>query len=146
MLHTEMVADVADLYHLSKADLLRLEGFADISAQNLLKSIEASKQSPLSRVLVALGIRHVGTHAAQVLARHYRTMQALMAASADEYSNIHGIGTTTAEALATFMHEPRNRAVIDRLTAAGVNMEEETEELTDAKFAGLSFVITGTTT
>ena len=144
MLDRGMVADVADLYRLNKGDLLTLDGFADISAQNLLSSIDASRQQPLSRVLVALGIRHVGTHAAQVLARHYRTMDALMAASADEYSSIHGIGQTTAEALATFVHEPRNRAVIDRLAAAGVNMEEATEERTDASFNGLSFVITGT--
>jgi DNA ligase (NAD+) len=144
MLDRRMVADVSDLYHLKRTDLLTLDGFADISAQNLINSIEASKQQPLSRVLVALGIRHVGAHAAQVLARHYRTMTALLAASADEYAGIHGIGATTAEALATFSQEPRNRVVIERLAAAGVNMEEASEERTDASFHGLSFVITGT--
>ena len=95
-------------------------------------------------MLIALGIRHVGSHAAQVLARHYRTMTALMAAAADEYAAIHGIGRTTAEAVAAFLSEPRNREVIDRLAAAGVNMEEQLEQATDARFAGLSFVITGT--
>jgi DNA ligase (NAD+) len=144
MLERGMIKDVSDLYRVNKGDLLTLEGFADVSAQNLLDSIDASKQRPLSRLLVALGIRHVGTHAAQVLARHYRTMTALMQASASEYANIHGIGETTAEALATFAQEPHNRAVIDRLAAAGVNMEEEAEQLTDASFSGLSFVITGT--
>jgi DNA ligase (NAD+) len=144
LLDRGVVTDVADLYRLTKEDLLTLEGFADISANNLLASIEASKQRPLSRVLVALGIRHVGAHAAQVLARHYRTMDALTAASSDEYARIHGIGSTTAEALAAFVQEPRNRAVIDRLAAAGVNMEEETEQLSDTSFGGLSFVVTGT--
>ncbi len=144
LLDRGVVHDVADLYHLSKDDLLTLEGFADISAQNLLKSIEASKQRPLSNVLVALGIRHVGAHAAQVLARHYRAMAALMNGSADEYAHIHGIGGTTAEALANFVQEARNREVIQRLGNAGVNMEEPVEELTDSKFNGLSFVITGT--
>ena len=144
LLERGLVRDVADLYHLGKDDLLALEGFADISAQNLLASIETSKQRPLTNLLVALGVRHVGAHAAQVLARHYRTMDALMQASADEYSNIHGIGGTTAAALATFMQEPSNRAVIERLAGAGVNMQEPVEELADNKFSGLSFVITGT--
>ncbi|HEY0305595.1 MAG TPA: NAD-dependent DNA ligase LigA [Longimicrobiales bacterium] len=144
MLDRGMVRDVADLYHLNKGDLLTLDGFADISAQNLINSIEASKQRPLTNVLIALGVRHVGAHAAQVLARHYRTMDALMNASAGEYANIHGIGGTTAEALVAFMEEPLNRAVIKRLAEAGVNMEEQVEALTDSKFSGLSFVITGT--
>jgi DNA ligase (NAD+) len=146
LLDQGLVEDVADLYHLSKDDLLNLEGFADLSAQNLLKSLEASKQRSLARVLIALGIRHVGAHAAQVLARHFRRMDALIAAStsAENYSSIHGIGGTTAEALAAFMQEPRNRLVIERLAQAGVNMQEEVEELSDARFAGKSFVITGT--
>ncbi|HEX6066913.1 MAG TPA: NAD-dependent DNA ligase LigA, partial [Longimicrobiales bacterium] len=146
LLERKIVQDVADLYHIGKDDLLSLEGFADISAQNLLTSIEASKQRSLAQVLMALGIRHVGAHAAQVLARHYRTMDALIAASTSpaNYSAIHGIGGTTAEALAAFMQEPRNRQVIERLARAGVNMREEVEELTDARFAGRSFVITGT--
>jgi DNA ligase (NAD+) len=146
MLAGGLVQDVADLYRLGKEDLLALEGFADISAQNLLKSLAASKQRSLAHVLIALGIRHVGAHAAQVLARHFRTMDALIAAStsAENYSSIHGIGGTTAEALAAFMQEPRNRHVIERLTQAGVNMREEVEELSDARFAGRSFVITGT--
>jgi DNA ligase (NAD+) len=144
LLERGIVRDVADLYKLGKDDLLALEGFADISAQNLLNSIEASKQRPLTNVLVALGIRHVGVHAAQVLARQYRTMEAIMNAPADELASIHGIGRTTAEALHVFMQEEKNQRVIERLGAAGVNMREKVEELTDTKFSGLSFVITGT--
>jgi DNA ligase (NAD+) len=144
MLEREMVKDVSDLYRLTKADLLTLDGFADISAQNLIKSIEASRQRALSNVLIALGVRHVGAHAAQVLARHYRSMEAVMRASAAELAAIHGIGDTTANALAAFMQEPHNREVIARLAAAGVNMEEHVEQLADARFSGKSFVITGT--
>ena len=144
LLDRGMVRDVADLYSLGKGDLLTLEGFADVSAQNLLNSIEASRQRPLTNVLVALGIRHVGAHAAQVLARHYRSMQKLMNAAEAELAAIHGIGDTTAAAVATFMQEPRNRHVIERLAEAGVNMEEQVDEPLDAAFAGLSFVITGT--
>jgi DNA ligase (NAD+) len=144
MLEREMVKDVSDLYRLTKADLLTLDGFADISAQNLIMSIEASRQQALSNVLIALGVRHVGAHAAQVLARHYRSMEALMRASAAELAAIHGIGGTTANALAAFMQEPHNQEVIARLVAAGVNMEEHVEQLADARFSGKSFVITGT--
>jgi DNA ligase (NAD+) len=129
---------------LQQGDLLTLDGFAELSAQNLLNSITASKQRPLANVLIALGIRHVGAHAAQVLARHYRSMDKLMQGSASEYAAIHGIGGTTADAVAAFMQEPRNRQVIERLAAAGVNMEEQVEEPVDAVFAGRSFVITGT--
>ena len=144
LLDEGMVSDAADLYHLTQDDLLKLEGFADISAQNLLKSIEASKQRSLTHVLIAIGIRHVGAHAAQVLARHYRTMDRLMAASPDEYSKIHGIGSITGEAVATFLQEPRNRRLIERLAEAGVNMAEQVEESVDNTFAGLTFVVTGT--
>ncbi|NIP81471.1 MAG: NAD-dependent DNA ligase LigA, partial [Gemmatimonadetes bacterium] len=86
-----------------------LEGFGEISAGNLLESIEASKERPLSRLLVALGIRHVGGHAAGIIARKYETMDALMDADQEELAAIHGIGETTAAALATFLDEPRNQ-------------------------------------
>lgn len=144
MLDHELVHDVADLYSLKPEDLLKLEGFAEISAANLMASIEASKSRPLSNVLFALGIRHVGAHAAQVLARHYRTMAALRNGNAAEYAGIHGIGATTAEAVAGFFEEPRNRRLVDRLIGAGINMEERVEQAEDNDFAGLTFVVTGT--
>jgi DNA ligase (NAD+) len=86
----------------------------------------------------------VGTHAAQVLARHYRTMDAMLAANEAEFAGIHGIGDTTAAALAAFLSEKHNRRLIDRLAAAGVNMTEQIEEAEDNVFAGLTFVVTGT--
>jgi DNA ligase (NAD+) len=144
MLDRGIVKDVADLYHLNKGDLLTLDGFADLSAQNLLNSIDASKSRPLSNLLIALGIRHVGSHAAQVLARHYRTMDALLAANEAEFAAIHGIGGTTAAAIAAFLSEKHNRRLIHRLSAAGVNMTEQIEEAEDNVFSGLTFVVTGT--
>ncbi|MDX1579748.1 MAG: helix-hairpin-helix domain-containing protein, partial [Gemmatimonadota bacterium] len=138
------VEDFADLYALEKEDLLDLEGFGEISATNLLESIEASRERPLSRLLVALGIRHVGGHAAGIVARKYGTMQALMAADQDELAAIHGIGETTAAALATFLDEPRNQRLIERLAEAGVNMEEPVERAESQTFDGLTFVVTGT--
>lgn len=144
LLERGMVRDFADLYQLNKGDLLTLEGFGDLSASNLIASIEQSKQRPLANVLFALGIRHVGAHVAQVLARHYRSLQAIAQAEVEDLARVHGIGQTTAEAVATFMHEPHNRQLVDRLAAAGVNMIEAVEESADQTFAGKTFVVTGT--
>ena len=144
LLEAERVRDYADLYALEAEDLLDLEGFGQVSANKLLKSIDASRQQPLSRLLFALGIRHVGSHAAQLIAREYGTMDALVAASGEQIAAIHGIGETTASALATFLAEARNRAVIERLASAGVNMEEPVTRAESQAFAGMTFVITGT--
>jgi DNA ligase (NAD+) len=144
LLEKDLVRDFADVYALTKEQLLTLEGFADVSATNLMKSIEDSKQRPLSRVIFALGIRHVGAHVAQVLARHYRSMQAIAAADVNELADVHGVGRTTAEAVAGFMHEPHNRELLDRLALAGVNMQETVEQADEQTFAGQTFVVTGT--
>lgn len=144
LLERGLVRDFADLFHLGKENLLALEGFGDISATNLLNAIEQSKQRPLARVVYALGIRHVGVHVAQVLARYYRTMIAVVNATAGELAKVHGIGATTAEAIATFLHETHNRELVERLTAAGVNMVEEVEQAEEQPFAGMTFVVTGT--
>jgi DNA ligase (NAD+) len=139
-----MVRDFADLFHLTRGDALTLDGFGDVSAENLINSIEQSKQRPLSRVLYALGIRHVGAHAAQVLARHFRSLDAITHAGIEELSNVHGIGTTTAEAVAGFMEAAQNRQLLQRLVEAGVNTIEEVEQADEQPFAGLTFVVTGT--
>jgi DNA ligase (NAD+) len=144
MLDRNMVRDFADLYHLNKVDLLTLEGFADISANNLLNAIEQSKERGLSHVLYALGIRHVGAHAAQVLARQFRDMSAIVNADVDTLAAVHGIGQTTAEAVASFMHESHNARLIERLGAAGVKLTEEVEQAAEQPFTGKSFVVTGT--
>lgn len=144
LLDAELVRDVADLYRLTTADLLQLEGFAEISARNLVDAIAASKSQPLSRLLFALGIRHVGATAAQLLARRFGTMDALLEASLEDFANVHGIGEITASALATYLAEPRNRDLIERLRQAGVNMVEPVEQEEEQPFAGLTFVVTGT--
>ncbi len=144
LLRKEIVHDYADLYHLSAEQLLTLDGFGDVSARNLLASIEASKQRPLSNLLYALGIRHVGQHAAQVIAKRFVTMDALAAASEEQIAAVHGIGATTAEALAAFLAEPRNQALIGRLREAGLRMDEPVERADSASLEGKTFVVTGT--
>lgn len=144
LLEKQKVRDFADLYHLTGEDLVALEGFADVSARNLVAAIAASRESPLARVLFALGIRHVGEHAAQILARHFGTMDRLMTASETEVAAVHGIGATTAAALIAFLHDPNNRALIERLRDAGLTLAESVERAEHPSLEGLTFVITGT--
>lgn len=144
LLEAGLVTDVADIYHLSEADLLGLEGFAEVSARNLVRSIDESRQRPLSRLLFALGIRHVGQHAAQVVAREFGTMDGVLAGTQEQFAAVHGIGLTTAAALAAYLAEPRNRALVERLRAAGLGMVEPVERAERSTLAGRTFVITGT--
>lgn len=144
LLERGMVTDVADLYTLTQDQLLELEGFKEKSAQNLLDGIEASKQQGLARVLFGLGVRHVGEIAAQTLARHFGSMERLMAASVEEIEAVHTIGGIMAAALHAWMAEPRNQEVVRKLAAAGVKMTEERAEPAEGPFTGKAFVITGT--
>lgn len=145
LLRSGLVKDYAGLYRLTRDQLLELEGFQERSAQNLLDGIEASKQRGLARLLSALGIRHVGEHASQLLARRFGSMDALRAASMEEIAAVHGIGGTTAEALHAYLSDPRAAALLDDLAALGVVMTEDAgSPPAGTGLAGLSFVITGT--
>jgi DNA ligase (NAD+) len=140
----KLVEDVGDLYRLTIDDLLTLEGFKEKSARNLLDGIEASKQQGLARVLFGLGVRHVGEIAAQTLARHFGSMDALMKASTEEIEAVHTIGHTMAAALHAWLAEPRNQLIVRKLDDAGVKLTEERPKPTSGPFNGLAFVITGT--
>jgi len=142
--YRQLVRDVGDLYTLTIHDLLLLPGFKEKSAQNLLDGLETSKQQGLARVLFGLGVRHVGEVAAQTLARHFGSMERLMAASTEEIEAVHTIGHTMAAALHAWMAEPRNQETVRKLAAAGVKMTEERVEPAEGPFTGKTFVITGT--
>ncbi len=144
LLETRLVRDVGDLYTLPLERVLELEGFKQKSAENLLAGIEESKGRGLARLLHGLGVRHVGDHAAQVLARAFRSMDRLLAATEEEMAAVHGIGGTTAAAVASYLAEPRNRETIEKLREAGVVMTEEAPEPAEGVLSGLTFVITGT--
>ncbi|HWO87607.1 MAG TPA: NAD-dependent DNA ligase LigA [Gemmatimonadales bacterium] len=147
LLDAGLIADVADLYDRSKVSAARLreiEGFAERSAQQLVDAIEVSKKRPLSTLLFALGIRHVGAGAAELLARRFGTMRALSEASADEIAAVRGIGPTIAAAVASFFADARNRDLIARLAAAGVTMEEPEPAAASGALSGQTFVLTGT--
>ena len=139
-----LLRDVADVYSLTEEQLLALEGFKEKSARNLLDGIAASKQQGLARLLFGLGVRHVGEHAAELLARHFGDIDRILAAPVDEMVAVHGIGRTTAEALHGWAQIEANREVVDKLKAAGVVMTEERGEAPTGEFSGYTFVITGT--
>jgi DNA ligase (NAD+) len=144
LIDAKRIADVADLYELTTMQLLTLDGFAEKSAQQLVEAIQASKRQPLSVLLFALGIRHVGAQGAKLLARHFGTMKALAKASAEEISAIRGVGPAIAEAVAGFFAEPRNRTLIERLETLGLTMKEPVAATSGGRLAGQIFVITGT--
>jgi DNA ligase (NAD+) len=144
LLAAKLIKDVADLYELTPMRLLTLDGFAEKSAQQLVDAIQASKEQPLSTLLNALGIRHVGAQVAKLLARHFGTMKALRNASPDDISKIRGVGTAIAEAVAGFFDEPRNRKLLERLEKLGLDFTEPTAAEAKGPLAGHTYVVTGT--
>jgi len=138
-----LVKNVADIYDLTKKDLLSLERFADKSAQNILSEIENSKHLPLERVIYGLGIRMVGERTAQFLAEHFGSMEALEDASLEELQNVGEVGPKIAESIAEFFGNPANRKLVERLGKAGLTFKGRTKER-GTKLAGKTFVLTGT--
>jgi DNA ligase (NAD+) len=138
-----MVKNVADIYKLTKADLLSLERMGDKSAQNVLDEIEASKKLPLERVIFGLGIRFVGERTAQFLAEHFGSMDALMNASQEELEDVNEVGPRIAESIREFFEEPKNRELLKRLREAGLTFAGKKRER-GTKLAGKTFVLTGT--
>jgi DNA ligase (NAD+) len=142
-----LVADVADLYSITKEQLLELEGFADKKATNLLNTIASSKQQSLTRLVMALGIPGVGSTVAELLAQSFRSLDDLAAADADKLQTIEGIGPITAQSIIEwFSHEP-NRELVAKLKAVGVRVRAARPQAAPTvgeKLAGMTFVITGT--
>ncbi len=144
MIERGLVLDLADLYAITKEQLLTLEGFADRSASLLLEAIERSKRVSLERFLVGLGIRQVGQHIARVLARRFGSLDDIMAADRDTFESVHEIGPEIAASLESFFREERNRRVIDRLRALGLQIETAGQAAEDQRpLEGKSFVFTG---
>ena len=144
LLDAKLIKDVADLYELTPLQLLTVEGFAEKSAQQLVDAIQASKRQPLSTLLFALGIRHVGVQGAKLLARHFGTMKALRNATPEAINRIPGIGEAIAEAVFGFFDEPKNRKLLERLERLGLNFKEPRAAEASGPLADQTFVITGT--
>jgi DNA ligase (NAD+) len=148
-----LIGDPADLYELDAGQLVALEGLGELSAANLLGAIEASKRQPLSRLLVALGIRHVGPTVARALASSFGSLRALMDAPVETLAAVDGVGKIIADSVVEFLANPANRQVLDRLTAAGLTTEQvggagtagdEEGSALEQTLSGRSVVVTGT--
>jgi DNA ligase (NAD+) len=140
----DLVKDFADLYKLDLATLSGLERMAKKSAQNLLDEIAASKTRSLARLIYGIGIPFVGERTAQLLAGHFGSMDKLAEASPEELVEVHEVGPKIAEGVREFFSESANRKLVEHLRAVGVNMTEERAAPKSAKFAGMTFVFTGT--
>ena len=138
-----LVKTPGDLYFLKEEDLVGLEHMGKKSAQNLLTAIEKSKSQDLSRLLFSFGIRQIGQKAGKVLAARFGTLDALCEASLDDLTAVDDIGTVTAQSVLNWFADPQSRHLIERLRQAGVNMTAAEQE-NDQRFAGKTFVLTGT--
>jgi DNA ligase (NAD+) len=138
-----LVKNVADIYKLTKADLLSLERMGDKSAQNILDEIEASKKLPLERVIYGLGIRMVGERTAQFLAEHFGSMEELEKTDVEELQNVNEVGPRIAESIVEFFSIAANRKLVERLREAGLTLTGQKKQR-GTKLAGKTFVLTGT--
>ena len=138
-----LIERISDLYEIEKDDLLALERYADRSAQNLLDEIDASLEQDVDRFVYALGIPLVGSATARLLAQHFASLDALMAANEEALTEIDDIGPEVARSIVAFFREPENRTVIDDIRDAGLTLTNPYAE-DEALLDGLTFVFTGT--
>ncbi len=138
-----IVSHPYDLYDLPLDRVAALDRMGETSARNLVAAIEQSKTNELARVVYALGIRHIGQKAAKLLAVHFGSMDAIVDATVEQMSEIDGFGAVMAQSVVDFFARPSSRELVDRLREAGVNMVDTTEKADD-RFAGMTFVLTGT--
>lgn len=142
LVENKLISNAADLYSIYAADVAALDRMGAKSAENLIRAIEKSKANDLSKLVYGLGIRQVGEKAAKVLSAHFKTLDALAAATVDELTEIDDVGGVTAQCIVDYLASPQSRDLIRRLKEAGVNMES-TAAPVDQRFAGLTFVLTG---
>ncbi len=138
-----LIRTAADIYYLKKEDIAGMERLGEKSAQNLLDAAEKSKSNDLSKLIFALGIRHIGQKAGKLLSEHFFTMDKLISADEEEIAQIEGFGMIMAKSVREFFSHPESLELIDKLKAAGVNMESQ-KEIVDMRFEGKTFVLTGT--
>jgi len=139
----KIIADYADLYSVTKEDILKLERMANKSAQNVIEAINASKDRPIARLIYAFGIRHVGRHIADLLAQNYDSIDELVKAKVEELATISGVGPKVAEAVVEFFRQKDNQQIIDKLKAQNINFKT-IETKGNQIFKGKTFVFTGT--
>jgi DNA ligase (NAD+) len=142
LLEAGLVKDQADIYTLKKDEVIKLERFAEISANNLVTAVNQKKSPPLHRFIFGLGIRHVGAQTAVDLANHFKSLDKLSQSTIEELSEVEGVGEVVAESIVEWFSEPQNQKLLSKFERNGVKPEEV--EYTGGKLEGHSFVVTGT--
>ena len=145
LIEKEFIKSPADIYYLTLEEMKSLWQKGDTAAKKLLAAIEESKDRDVSRLIYALGIRQVGAKTGKVLATQFGNLDALMNATEEELTDVPDVGAVTAKSISDWFTQPQSRHMIERLRAAGVNFESK-RALTDARFAGMTFVLTGALT
>jgi DNA ligase (NAD+) len=143
LMSKNLISNIADIYGLEFEDIASLKKNGKKFAENLKNAIENSKNNELYRLITALGIRHVGTKAAKVLARKFKSMKNLANADFDTLSEISDVGPIMANSIIEFFGQEQTKDLINRLEDYGVNMQDNEQEITDNRFEGLTFVLTG---
>jgi DNA ligase (NAD+) len=144
LVDAKLVKKVSDIYSITKPDLLKLERFAEKSAQKVIDAIEKSKSRPFEKLIFALGIPNVGETTAETLVQHFSSIDKFLEAKEDDFSKVHEIGPKIAKSLYDFFHDEHNRKMIECLKNAGVNMKAEIRDRSKLPLFGKTFVITGT--
>jgi DNA ligase (NAD+) len=144
LLDRGLIKDPADIYYVTKEQLVEIERMGEVLADKILKNIEGSKGRNLPRLLFALGIRHVGGEVAQLLAAHYHNLDALVEASVEDIQNVEGIGPKIAISIHAYFRDEQKRAIIEKLRDAGVNFDYRRPQRVEGPLTGQSFVFTGT--
>jgi DNA ligase (NAD+) len=142
LLDAGLIKDQADIYSLKAEDVIKLDRFAEVSANKLVDAIQSKKQPPFARFLYGLGIRHIGEQTAIDLANHFRTIEALSEATIEELSDVEGIGEIVAESLVEWFSEPRNERLLQKFKRHGV-WPEPVKQI-GGRLSGQNFVVTGT--
>src|SRR3712207_4244005 len=139
-----LIKDAADLYRLEAHQISPLDGFGEKSAENLIRAIERSKERPFSRVLYALGIRHVGSVTAELIAERFGGEDLLRGASVEQLIEINGVGAVVARAVVEYFALEDNRDLVERLSGVGLNLDRGQKGPSEGPLAGKRVVITGT--
>lgn len=138
-----LIKTPADIYSIKEEQIIPLERMAEQSAKNIVDAVNKSKENDLSKLVFALGIRHIGQKAAKLLSERFGTMTGIMEATFDDIMTIDGFGKIMAESVVDYFNMPQTKELIDRLMSAGLNMKS-LKEVKDMRFAGKTFVLTGT--
>jgi len=143
LLEAGYITDFSDLFGLTVEQLVSLERFGTKSAENLVAAIAAAKHQPLSRLLFGLGVRHVGAQAAQLLAKQFGSIDTIIAATPEQLGAVRGIGDIIAASVSAYFADPTSRALVERLRARGVRVDEPNAVQADGPLTGATVVLTG---